>query len=83
MKLTDKERPPQKPEGAPKRSAEPVTSLKEHSVSRIAMMAQHRSREIDTCGQKGGYEALDDDEFVTMSETLPEMNIIFENEYTM
>lgn len=35
---------------------------------------------VDTCDQKGDCEAFDDDDFVTMSDTLPEIDIIFENE---
>ena len=42
----------------------------------------HR-QEIDRWSQKGGCEPFDDDDFVAMSDTLPEMGIIFENEYTM
>lgn len=83
MRSNDARRQPQSSEDATDNSAESATTPNEHFDGAMSVTAQNGPQEMDACGQKGGCGAFDDDEFVTMSDTLPEMDVIFENEYTM
>ncbi|MCL5263284.1 MAG: hypothetical protein M1568_03325 [Acidobacteria bacterium] len=74
---------PRKTEGAPEASIKLTTAIKEHSVTETAPMAQDCSQEMDTCDQNGGSELFDEGDFITMSDSLPEMDMIFENVYVM
>jgi hypothetical protein len=83
MQSIDEKQQPQETEGAPEASAKMTIAVKEHSVADTALMAQDRSQEMDTCDQNEGSELFDEGDFITMSDSLPEMDIIFENVYVM
>lgn len=84
MKSTNQERPPQKSEEAREHPAKPSTAVKKHSDSGIAMTAQTRSTDIDAGCQTPATEDFNECDFDdAIPHTLPEMEVIFENEYTM
>lgn len=83
MNPTNPKQQPRETEAAPETSIKLTAAIKEHSVAETAPMAQDCSREINICDQKGGDEFFDEGDFITMSDSLPEMDIIFENVYVM
>ncbi len=83
MKSTNEKQQPHEAKGAPKGSANPTIAVNAQSVTGIDPMAQDCSREMDTCDQAGGYELFDEGDFITMSDSLSEMDIILENVYVI
>lgn len=74
---------PVNPEDTPESSAKVSATVNGHSVTAMRVTDQNCAQETITCDPKGEDELFEERYFITMSDSLPEMDIIFENEYVM
>lgn len=83
MRSNKEYQPPVNPEDTPEGPAKVSTTVNGHSVNAMQVTDQNCAQETITCDPKGEDELFDEGDFITMSDSLPEMDIILENEYVM